>query len=614
MKRLLKVAPFSLPFVFGGWQSLLTAFLVAYALEILGSNSFLILLTLPLALINIPLFYVSIAVLSFAVFIRKNPFEKTLLFLETLFVSFLVLFSILSAIKEDYIPSFLAIFAFSLLLLEKKWRKKSEESLQKKTEELSAVNQELTALNQQLTAVNQELEASYESLQVLSNQLNRMMEIMGEIDLEIDPFPILEKVFYDSRKLVEPLSGLAVKNSKQEFMVGKKTESFLQKRSKNSEVKLFISRKLERDEETFLKSIMNFSLFLLRAHDSYCEVLENRNTLSHMLTSLEEVLVVSNRTELLEKMLHYLRDILPGIVLSSISMLEDNKLTTFFLRDEKVEKTNLNRGIVMRAFRERKDILIEDVKDFPEFFDVTGGKARSAAAVFFEYEDMPFVIEVEKEAAFSEFEFSTLKMMARVLSIFLSRLNLYRKLRSTFFQTIEAFSYAMELKDPYTSGHSLRVSKYAQEIARRMGLSKHRIERIRIAALLHDIGKIGMRGAILNKTSKLTKEEYEEVKKHPELGEKLISKVEDFSDIAKIVRHHHEWYGGGGYPDNLSGEEIPLESRIIAIADAFDAMTSDRPYRKAMNKNTALEILRKNEGLQWDPLVLKVALSYFSEL
>ena len=123
-----------------------------------------------------------------------------------------------------------------------------------------------------------------------------------------------------------------------------------------------------------------------------------------------------------------------------------------------------------------------------------------------------------------------------------------------------------------------------------------------------------MRGAILNKASKLTKEEYEEVKKHPELGEKLISKVEDFSDIAKIVRHHHEWYGGGGYPDNLSGEEIPLESRIIAIADAFDAMTSDRPYRKAMNKNTALEILRKNEGLQWDPLVLKVALSYFSEL
>lgn len=123
-----------------------------------------------------------------------------------------------------------------------------------------------------------------------------------------------------------------------------------------------------------------------------------------------------------------------------------------------------------------------------------------------------------------------------------------------------------------------------------------------------------MRGAILNKASKLTKEEYEEVKKHPELGERLISKVETFSDIAKIVRHHHEWYGGGGYPDDLRGEEIPLESRIIAVADAFDAMTSDRPYRKAMNKSTALEILRKNEGLQWDPSVLRVALEYFSEL
>lgn len=172
----------------------------------------------------------------------------------------------------------------------------------------------------------------------------------------------------------------------------------------------------------------------------------------------------------------------------------------------------------------------------------------------------------------------------------------------------------MELKDPYTSGHSLRVADYSQEIARRMGLPDQVVERIRIAAVLHDIGKIGVKGAILNKTSKLTKEEYEEVKKHPELGEKLISKIEDFSDIAKIVRHHHEWYSGQGYPDGLRGEEIPLESRIIAIADAFDAMTSDRPYRKAMDRKTALEILRRNEGSQWDPEILKIALDYFSGL
>ncbi|HBT99645.1 MAG TPA: metal-dependent phosphohydrolase, partial [Thermotoga naphthophila] len=183
------------------------------------------------------------------------------------------------------------------------------------------------------------------------------------------------------------------------------------------------------------------------------------------------------------------------------------------------------------------------------------------AAIFFEYENTPLVLEIEKDSEITEYELSSLKMMARILAIFFSRLSLYRKLRKTFFQTIEAFSYAVELKDPYTSGHSLRVADYSQEIARRMGLPDQVVERIRIAAVLHDIGKIGVRGAILNKTSKLTKEEYEEVKKHPELGEKLISKIEDFSDIAKIVRHHHEWYSGQGYPDGLRGEEIPLESR-----------------------------------------------------
>jgi len=614
LKKLLKAALFSLPFGFVGWKILLVAFPVAYALEVLGSSSLLVLLTLPVALFNVLLFHASIMVLGFVVFLRKNPLEKNLSFLEVLFIFLLAFFSILGIIRKEYTFLFFTGFAFLIFLLEKRWRAKSERSLQEKTEELSAVNQELTALNQQLTAVNQELEASYESLQVLSNQLNRTMEILGEIDLETDPFPVLERIYFDSKNLLEPFLGLEVKNSKQKFMVGEKTEEFLYKQSKDSSVKLFVSRDLEKDEEAFLKSIMNFSLFLLRAHDSYCEVVENRNALSHMLASLEGVLTVSSRTELLEKMLHYLRSMFPGVVVSSVTMSEDGELSTFFLRDGKMEKVKLNRGIVVKAFRERKDILVEDVRDLPEFFDVTGGKVRSAAAVFFEYEGVPFVIEIEKESAFSEFEFSTLKIMARVLGIFLSRLVLYRKLRRTFFQTIEAFSYAVELKDPYTSGHSVRVSEYAQEIAKRMGLSKHRIERIRIAALLHDIGKIGVRGAILNKASKLTKEEYEEVKKHPELGERLISKVETFSDIAKIVRHHHEWYGGGGYPDDLRGEEIPLESRIIAVADAFDAMTSDRPYRKAMNKSTALEILRKNEGLQWDPSVLRVALEYFSEL
>ncbi|PLV60487.1 metal-dependent phosphohydrolase [Thermotoga sp. KOL6] len=506
---------------------------------------------------------------------------------------------------------FLAIVTY---FLRKRWKTSLKKDIQTKNEELSAVNQELIALNQELTAVNQELEASYESLQILSEQLNRTIEFMGKIDLKSDPFPFLEKIFRDTKKLLEPLAGLELRRMDRRTLIGQKAEKFIHKSSKEIEVKLFFFRDLERDEENFLNSIVNFSFFLLNAHNSHLEVLRNNSTLSTILSSLEEILSVSNRTQLLEKVLRYLKDMFPKTVLSSLSIFEKETVETFFIRDGKLERVSPKKGIVVKALKEKRDLILNDVSDFPEFYDVTNGRAKAAAAVFFEYEGIPVVIEIERETGFTEFEFSTLRMMARIFAIFFSRLNLYRELRKTFFQTIEAFSYAVELKDPYTSGHSVRVSEHSQEIARRMGLPKQTIEKIKIAALLHDIGKIGIRGAILNKTSKLTEEEYEEVKKHPELGERLISKIESFSDIAKIVRHHHEWYGGGGYPDNISGEEIPIESRIIAVADAFDAMTSNRPYRKAMKKDVAIKILEKNEGFQWDPKVLRVALKYFKKI
>ncbi|AAD36766.1 conserved hypothetical protein [Thermotoga maritima MSB8] len=542
--------------------------------------------------------------------------EKLINLLEISLVVLLSSFSFLEILKGNLLSLAYPclVFAVFLSLFRRRWYRNLKNEMNEKSEEMSAMNQELTALNQQLTAVNQELEASYESLQILSTQLARIMETMGEMDLEVDPVPTLERIFYDVKKLVEPLSGLELKNSQRSIVVGEFTENLLYKEAGKTSAKIFVSRELEKDEELFLNSVLNFSLFLLNAHDSYLEVMRNRDTLSRMISSLEEVLDVSRRAELIEKTLHYLKDMFPGIVLSSVSLLEDGKIKTFFLKNGQIEVVNLKRGIVVKAFETKRDLFVNDVRDFPEFYDVTNGRTRSAAAIFFEYENTPLVLEIEKDSEITEYELSSLKMMARILAIFFSRLSLYRKLRKTFFQTIEAFSYAVELKDPYTSGHSLRVADYSQEIARRKGLPDQVVERIRIAAVLHDIGKIGVKGAILNKTSKLTKEEYEEVKKHPELGEKLISKIEDFSDIAKIVRHHHEWYSGQGYPDGLRGEEIPLESRIIAVADAFDAMTSDRPYRKAMDRKTALEILRRNEGPQWDPEILKIALDYFSGL
>ena len=244
-------------------------------------------------------------------------------------------------------------------------------------------------------------------------------------------------------------------------------------------------------------------------------------------------------------------------------------------------------------------------------------RSRSAVALPLKTkEGVVGVFEIDRSHvdAFTDEDLRILKIFVRIVAMTLQRIEYYEELRATFMDTVEALGYAIELKDPYTRGHSRRVADYAVAIAERMGLPKETNETIEIAALLHDIGKIGVRGAVLNKPTRLTKAEFEEIMKHPVLGEELVKRIRNMRHIAKIVRHHHENYGGGGYPDGLKGEEIPLEARIIAIADSFDAMTSDRPYRKAMPVEKALEILEKNEKLQWDPRIVEVAVKVFREM
>lgn len=178
---------------------------------------------------------------------------------------------------------------------------------------------------------------------------------------------------------------------------------------------------------------------------------------------------------------------------------------------------------------------------------------------------------------------------------------LYMETRNLYFSTIQAFNSAMEAKDPYTSGHASRVEKYAVELAEAYGLSYEKIQNIKNAAILHDIGKIGINDNILNKATKLTQIEYEEIMKHPCIGAEIINKVDFLKKISGVIKYHHERYDGKGYPDGISGEDIPLEACILAIADSYDAMTSDRPYRKALSEEEALQEIMNNAGSQFHP-------------
>ncbi|QIB27063.1 HD-GYP domain-containing protein [Caloranaerobacter azorensis] len=183
---------------------------------------------------------------------------------------------------------------------------------------------------------------------------------------------------------------------------------------------------------------------------------------------------------------------------------------------------------------------------------------------------------------------------------------LYMDMKHVYMETIQALTNAMEAKDAYTSGHAERVGEYAVKLARALNLSDRRIENIKNAAILHDIGKIGIDDQILRKPGKLTYEEYEKIKKHPSIGAEILKEVNFLKEVSSIVRHHHERYDGKGYPDGLKEDEIPVEAAILAIADVYDAMTSDRPYRKALTKEVALSEIEKNAGTQFNPEFAKM--------
>ena len=184
----------------------------------------------------------------------------------------------------------------------------------------------------------------------------------------------------------------------------------------------------------------------------------------------------------------------------------------------------------------------------------------------------------------------------------------YEKLERAYLDSVQTLRYTVEAKDPYTRGHSDRVSAYSVLIGKYLGLSDTDLKTLEVGGLFHDIGKIGIPDSILLKQAKLTDDEYSEIKNHPSIGAHILCNAAIFQDIIPIVKHHHERYDGHGYPNQLSGENIPYMARITAVADTFDAMTSKRTYRNALPLEVVRSEIEKCSGTQFDPAIAKVFL------
>ena len=282
--------------------------------------------------------------------------------------------------------------------------------------------------------------------------------------------------------------------------------------------------------------------------------------------------------------------------------------------------------VASMVFRQKKAIRVEDIRSDPRFGGVRLERYRSHSFL-----SVPMIVsdkvlgvinlaEKRDRSPFSQADEEVATILATQGAIALERARFYGALQakideveSNFIGTVEAISNAIDAKSPWTKGHSERVTIYAGMIGRQLGLPTEELETLRLASLLHDVGKIGTCDALLDKPERLTPEEYEQVKRHPEKGEEILRPIERLRGILPIIRHHHERFDGRGYPDGLSGEEIPLMARILAVADTYDSMTSQRPYRKTPGRRKGLQELRDCAGTQFDPAVVDAFVRAFGQ-
>lgn len=291
------------------------------------------------------------------------------------------------------------------------------------------------------------------------------------------------------------------------------------------------------------------------------------------------------------------------IVKSSFGLAE-----SFYSRDQRIP---LEGEVVGWVVKQGKPLLI------PRLHKITTAKPSNADLVF----EPPLictplvfqnrivgVISIsgkDKDINFQEDELLTLSNVAAQLALAIENAKLNADAQKTYLETITALALAVEARDPYSRGHSDRVSEYSVKIAQNLGLDEERVKRIREAAQLHDVGKIGISDEILMKPDLLNDYEKEIMHQHPIIGEGIIVPLHGFSQLRDPIRHHHEWLNGEGYPDHLKGDEIPLEARILAVADAFDAITTDRPYRKGLNFASGRQELFKYQNVRYDAKVLE---------
>ena len=313
---------------------------------------------------------------------------------------------------------------------------------------------------------------------------------------------------------------------------------------------------------------------------------------------------------------------------SSVFRIDEKTLELYFevARGEKGKEAKeirvpMGKGIVGWVAQHGKPLLVPDVLKDPRWFKGVDKKTkfvtRSIIAVPLiskgKVIGVAEVLNKKGNRHFNDDDLELFSALGNQIAVALENASLYKTLDELFLSSIKAIVEAVDAKDPYTRGHSARVVDYSLLIGQSLTLNKEDSKALEISAILHDVGKIGIPDRILGKPGKLTDEEYEYIKRHPEFGASIIEPIAQLSNLIPNILHHHERFDGRGYPSGLKGNGIPLNARIICVADSFDAMTTDRPYRNRKSFEEASDELNRCSGSQFDAQLVKIFVMQFDK-
>jgi len=357
----------------------------------------------------------------------------------------------------------------------------------------------------------------------------------------------------------------------------------------------------------------------------------NHNEEIRRLEALTAASTVVNSTLELKELLKLVMDLAArSLRAEASSILLKDKATGDLLFDiatgdaaEAIKTIRIPRGagIAGHVAETASSLLVPDCSKDPRFFKGADEKSRFVtrniiAVPLIARGVVIGVVEVLNRmggGTFNDADLKLLQALAHQSAVAIQNAQLFHDLQESFLSTVQALAQAVDAKDSYTAGHSSRVTQYSVLIAEELGLDAETVRKVRLAGLLHDVGKIGIRDSVLGKPGQLNDEEFAVMKSHPAVGGTILKPVAQLADVVPGVVSHHERFDGRGYPGGLKGEDIPLLGRIIGVADAFDAMTSDRVYRPRLPDETALAELRKHSGGQFDSRMVKAFLSLYDK-